>query len=460
VLDREIGANLKVILPLNGYDRFERARIFYNHIYFSPELDATARGSLLAGRGYMRVIDHPAYNPRLIEWMTGWSAAQVDHSEKRDYLAHCLEVLEHPERVWSHAFERGLDNWSRALLFSLLGMPRRTAYTDLEEIFTAACAVRDLEITGRRLRHAVDALEGSFLGLAFDDEQDQHFVEFASPAVVDFLVSYLRESAPDADQVFEGAVYFEQVDWLSTRLGSNRSESLALSGYQRTFDHDPAIGHEGTMYDFPGDVSFQSTDRLTTFAEQCLNSPAWVDREDDLPWIKDRIQAWFDHLVSGVLATQEDIEMTVILLEQGMLVEPEAGRKLRGLLTESPEDVYRWMSVADLREQMPEAMPDVEWEAEKQAFLAFAVKALRRPSSHLGGAGHLRELCETADRLEIELDPDLVLRAEGGLGIESGNLRQTPPSGTTRMRRSEVEPKEDEGIVSMFSTIVDDRGDK
>ena len=56
----------KYVLDLRAYTRLERAKIFYNHIYFSGLPASTVRSILEAGR-YRRIIDHPNYSPRLIE---------------------------------------------------------------------------------------------------------------------------------------------------------------------------------------------------------------------------------------------------------------------------------------------------------------------------------------------------------------------------------------------------------
>jgi hypothetical protein len=71
LLEREESDVHRFLLRLEDYTRQERARILYNHVFFSPQVDATARQALLRNRTYLRIVDHQNYNPRLIEWMTG-----------------------------------------------------------------------------------------------------------------------------------------------------------------------------------------------------------------------------------------------------------------------------------------------------------------------------------------------------------------------------------------------------
>jgi hypothetical protein len=56
----------RFLLKLDSYSRFDRARIFYNHVWQSAQLQESARHALLANHAYQRIIDHPNYNPRLI----------------------------------------------------------------------------------------------------------------------------------------------------------------------------------------------------------------------------------------------------------------------------------------------------------------------------------------------------------------------------------------------------------
>src|SRR5258708_31383991 len=57
------------VIDLSKYTRLNRAKILFNHIYFS-RLPSTFRNGLLNDRSYLRIIDHPNYSPRIIESLT------------------------------------------------------------------------------------------------------------------------------------------------------------------------------------------------------------------------------------------------------------------------------------------------------------------------------------------------------------------------------------------------------
>jgi hypothetical protein len=68
----------RFLLELSACSRFDRARIFYNHIWHCGQLQEPARRALCADKAYLKVLDHPNYNPRLIEYITGPASRTLD----------------------------------------------------------------------------------------------------------------------------------------------------------------------------------------------------------------------------------------------------------------------------------------------------------------------------------------------------------------------------------------------
>lgn len=57
---------IKCLLDVSGYDRNARAKILYNHLYWSPGIATPDLVAFVKDRGYERVIAHPDFNPRFI----------------------------------------------------------------------------------------------------------------------------------------------------------------------------------------------------------------------------------------------------------------------------------------------------------------------------------------------------------------------------------------------------------
>ena len=56
-------------LNIGYYTRAVRAKILYNHLYFS-EINESERASVLEDDFFLKIIDHPNFNPRLIDLLT------------------------------------------------------------------------------------------------------------------------------------------------------------------------------------------------------------------------------------------------------------------------------------------------------------------------------------------------------------------------------------------------------
>jgi predicted nucleotidyltransferase component of viral defense system len=84
------------VLNVGHYTRSARAKILYNHLYFS-ELVKSDLDALLADKLFLRMIDHKNFNPRLIELLTNADYLAIAEQPIRDVVE---TVLENPRELW------------------------------------------------------------------------------------------------------------------------------------------------------------------------------------------------------------------------------------------------------------------------------------------------------------------------------------------------------------------------
>jgi hypothetical protein len=207
---------VKCIVKVEDYTRGHRARILYNHVYFSG-LPLSYAQNLLTDRSYRRIIDHPGYSPRIVEWMTiggGTQGVQPEH-----YVARFVEVLDNPTRVWEHAFESQLGDNSRAILFCLGTVE---GWVGLEELQVAWMRLRKgvddatLSIEERRAFNVgMKQLDGSFIRTL--RIRDTTVVEFHNPSIKDYVRKRIAADADLRAALVRSAVFFEQL-WCLVRL--------------------------------------------------------------------------------------------------------------------------------------------------------------------------------------------------------------------------------------------------
>jgi conflict system STAND superfamily ATPase/restriction endonuclease len=217
----------KFLLRLAHYTRLERARIFCNHAFVSGQLNLEARRALLVDNAYAAIIDHPAYNPRQIEWITGLSGHRLTPSDNRNYLAFATAALADPARIWQYGFERQLTDSQRALLLAMATMPDRVEHNDLEVAFNRFCAVARLSTRNRAFEKSLRVLDDSFVRTYQDGEHI--FISVHNPEIEDFLSSYLKDNATEARLALRGAIFFEQVQNLARLLRSPEIPSPAVA---------------------------------------------------------------------------------------------------------------------------------------------------------------------------------------------------------------------------------------
>jgi hypothetical protein len=236
----------RLLLELQSYSRTDRARIFYNHAFFSGQLTREARQALLANRAYEAIIDHRAYNPRQIEWITGLSGHRLTEEDNADYVSFAVAALDDPARIWRYGFEHQLKEAERAVLLVLVTMPDQVEHDDLERAFEAFAEVARISTRRRAFERALRVVDDSFVRTS--QGVGKIFVRAYDPSVADFLASYLQESPADARLTVRGAVFFEQVRALNRLLRNTPLMGQFVSDYidavERCLDAPTSSWHQ------------------------------------------------------------------------------------------------------------------------------------------------------------------------------------------------------------------------
>lgn len=110
----------RYILELDDYTFAHRARILYNHLYFSG-LPQPYKEAVLSEDFFLEIIKHKHFNPRLIEWLsTDLRQREVAAAGYRKYIS---QLLKSPNEIWKHAFSIQISQAARDVLlaFYLLG---------------------------------------------------------------------------------------------------------------------------------------------------------------------------------------------------------------------------------------------------------------------------------------------------------------------------------------------------
>lgn len=187
-LDDEKIEMSEMILNLATYTRELRARILYNHLYFS-EIGQSAVQALLDGDTVRGIVDHRNYMPRIIQWMTDeFRHRDVPASE---YPKLFIEALDRPDRIWDKAFKQHISSRARILLYCMY-FSEQESFPDpgirverLSVFFERAIvefgAVTREELRGTMFAETLREVKSSFIVV------DGLRTNFINPSVQDYL---------------------------------------------------------------------------------------------------------------------------------------------------------------------------------------------------------------------------------------------------------------------------------
>jgi hypothetical protein len=200
----------KCVVSLADYTRYDKAKILFNHVYFSG-LPLPYTRALLDDRSYLKIIDHKNFNPRIIEWMTDYlKETDISHD---NYLPAFIANLNNPTRIWEHAFYNQISNPARHLLLVLGSLPAEILLEDIALAFTDFYKHRSKQFGFATLpgdfKKALKELESNFIQI--QKWGDKSVVKFHNPSIRDFLENHLATNQSDVRDLLSGSVFFDQI---------------------------------------------------------------------------------------------------------------------------------------------------------------------------------------------------------------------------------------------------------
>jgi hypothetical protein len=264
----------RIVLKLGDYSFGDRARILYNHLYFS-ELPTAYKWETLRGDFFLRVIRHPHFNPRLIEWLADLS--RVGSVPAADYQSYVEDLLDNPEKIWDHAYRTQIPEAGRCLLLAL--------YTDggdsllgLASCFAALRGARAKRYNQQTEPNEFDVnlkiLEGGFVAIG------TRRVDYLNPSIKGYVGSVIVGDPETYSDIFESAIRFKQIAtlWRLRKEVGSPSRQLLPQHHSAAFILKLTTLADGPDYDWTTSaegetignrIDYVTEERLRFFAEFC-----------------------------------------------------------------------------------------------------------------------------------------------------------------------------------------------
>lgn len=212
----------KLILQISDYSISERAKILYNHLYFS-DLPVEYKQVLLQGDFYLEIVRHKKFNPRLIEWLSSYRRVKVVSFS--NYKQFVKDLLNNPAEIWMHAYENQISDAGRSLLLTIFSYEGRVNTSLLESSFRTIHQHRGRKygfaLKPNDYKSALKELVGAFI----KSERPEIF-EVIDPSVLDLLNTVTRENPDNIIDLINIADNFAQIKNIWSFAKSTSSGNL------------------------------------------------------------------------------------------------------------------------------------------------------------------------------------------------------------------------------------------
>jgi hypothetical protein len=421
------------VINLSDYTWKVRAKILYNHIYFS-DLLKEYKLALLEERGYEKILKHHNYNPRVIEYMTRSTHAQGVTPTL--YLKEFLDSLDNPTRIWDHAFRHQISEAARTLLFVLATLQDETSLENLEKAFWKFYEFRQRRFgfpTGAGdWIDALKELDGNFIktGKIGNDV----VVSFHNPSIRDFMEKFLATSDSDILDLLRAALFYEQYTGLWRGMHGSRYRGLdqAREEFLSTLTANlwgpsarmiRSVNENGEAV---GLLPYQpSKENRAMFLVQVLDELDTRRKEQ----IVESLLGQLSELWSAGSADKEDLmQLLDTLTKRGLKKHEKPFLAARQCLLLHPETNGEFRAVAHYCEKFPETVSPEELDLLKIKFLEFAED---HPANQDDDPDWIRQVMADLEyvgkRLDVDTERFIDMLAERVDKIETERAEEQPP---------------------------------
>jgi len=200
---------VRCTIDMSKYSKKIKAKIFYNHLFYS-KLPEEYFENILLNKGYMKIITHVNYNPRLIEFLTDKNKILSNDILSSNYTDYFLKILDNPEKIWEGAFNK-INKYSQYLLYTLSLAYHEIFMHDLEKaflsIYESEAKTQNFEANRHAFKNSLKELEGNFINIEHDGKN--HIVSFQNPSIKDFLIGVVQQDTKLIEMLLNNIIYFD-----------------------------------------------------------------------------------------------------------------------------------------------------------------------------------------------------------------------------------------------------------
>jgi len=214
-------------LEISDYKENERAKILYSHFYWS-NLEKEKINQIKENKNYRKIINHPNYNPRIIEFFT--DKDRLENIQK-NYMEYIEESLNNPSEIWKYEFEK-LTYSEQILLITMVSFNSGVSEEVLEkaynERFKYEIIENNVESKNSDFKKSIINLSKSFIKIIIHNNLKRTY-QFMNPSIRDFLLEYIKYSKKEVYSILKTIRYINQLEIFDIKPNILREKAIQIN---------------------------------------------------------------------------------------------------------------------------------------------------------------------------------------------------------------------------------------
>ncbi|MFD0928169.1 restriction endonuclease [Methylophilus glucosoxydans] len=217
-------------LTLEHYSKVSRARILFNHLFFS-DLPKSRLEAIVNSKVYNDIIQHENYNPRTVESIC--QNSNFKSLSDSEYIERIGIEFNDPSLIWDHAFRTDIHPNSRTLLYILWTFGEYATLTALKKSFSKMVTSSLSDSHSDLFSRAIKELDGNFISserIGFIGNTSIHDlkISYQNPSIRDYIDKRIHDDLDTRIMVCKSCVTFLQVQEIYEQTRANLTEHQVI----------------------------------------------------------------------------------------------------------------------------------------------------------------------------------------------------------------------------------------
>jgi hypothetical protein len=239
--------NNEFILTIEKLNKLDRAKILYNHIWFS-KLNEDYIDKIYEQKRYKLIIKHKNFNPRLIEFITDSERISVQAKEYWDYIN---ATLEDPKDIWDYCFKNQNNAYVRNLVNLTVFNGGQISEEELQRSYIDIIKIEGLvnnTHTEKDFNSISQLAVNSFLSRNKTSSEIIYYL--FNPSIADFIINKYNKDKNKLTNIFkslysikslEQLVSLEKLEIIQKEIFKEILEKLFLYAFEKNKDLNYSI---------------------------------------------------------------------------------------------------------------------------------------------------------------------------------------------------------------------------